>query len=98
MLYCKICSSLRPFEWYTLNVYHVMGSWSKLHFSRKTQKHVFWALTFNIAYKIHFFFEEKILVALDTHAKKNESTLDHSGGGGVHGKACWLITYKQIDK
>ena len=27
--------------------------------------------------------------------KKNEPTLDHSGagGGGVHGKACWLIAY-----
>ena len=25
--------------------------------------------------------------------EKNEPTLDHSGGGGggVHGKACWLI-------
>ena len=25
--------------------------------------------------------------------EKNEPTLDHSGGGGVHGKACWLIVY-----
>ena len=25
--------------------------------------------------------------------EKNEPTLDHSGGG-VHGKACWLIAYK----
>ena len=23
--------------------------------------------------------------------EKNEPTLDHSGRGGVHGKACWLI-------
>ena len=23
--------------------------------------------------------------------EKNEPTLDHSEGGGVHGKACWLI-------
>ena len=37
------------------------------------------------------FLEEKILVTLDTHTKKNEPTLDHSGG--VHGKACWLIAY-----
>ena len=29
------------------------------------------------------FFEEKILVTLDTHTKKNEPTLDHSGGGGA---------------
>ena len=26
ILYCKICSSVRPFEWYTLNGYHVMGN------------------------------------------------------------------------
>ena len=25
--------------------------------------------------------------------EKNEPTLDHSGGVGVHGKACWLIAY-----
>ena len=25
--------------------------------------------------------------------EKNEPTLDHSGGG-VHGKACWLIAYR----
>ena len=35
----------------------------------------------NIAYKIHFFFGEKILVTLDTYAKKNEPTLDRLGGG-----------------
>ena len=39
--------------------------------------------------------EEKILVALDTHTKKNEPTPGHSGGG-VHGKACWLIAYNVI--
>ena len=31
---------IRPFEWYRLNVYHVMRSWLKLRFSRNTQKHV----------------------------------------------------------
>ena len=46
------------------------GKLVKLYFSRKTQKHVLKALTINIAYKIHFFLEKKILVALDTHAKK----------------------------
>ena len=25
--------------------------------------------------------------------ENNEPTLDHFGGGGVHGKACWLIAY-----
>ena len=29
--------------------------------------------------------------------EKNEPTLDHSGGGGgVYGKACWLIAYRWI--
>ena len=40
------------------------------------------------------FFEEKILVALDTHTKKmNPPSIIFGGGGGVHGKACWLIAY-----
>ena len=38
------------------------------------------------------FFEEKILVTLDTHKKKmNPPSIIL--GGGVHGKACWLIAY-----
>ena len=61
---------MRSFEWYNLNVYHVMGSWSKSSFSKNTQKHVFCALSLNISYKIHFFFWEKNLVALGTYAKK----------------------------
>ena len=36
----------------------------------------------NISYKIQVFFGEKMLVALDTDAKKNEPTLDRFGGGG----------------
>ena len=39
------------------------------------------------------FFEEKILVTLDTHRKKYEPTLDHFLGGGLRGKTCWLIAY-----
>ena len=74
---------MRPFEWYNLNVYHFMGRWWKSSFSKKTQKHVFCALSLNISYKIHFFFGEKFLVALDTYAKKNEPTLDRFGGGGA---------------
>ena len=47
---------------------------------KKTQKHVFCALSLNISYKIHFFFGEKILVALDTYAKKmNPSLVSHAG-------------------
>ena len=67
-----------------------MGSWWKSSFSKNTQKYVFCVLSLNISYKIHFFFEEKNLVTLDTYAEKNEPTLDRFGGG-VHGKVCWLI-------
>ena len=38
------------------------------------------------------FFEEKILMTLDTHTKKmNPPSIIL--GGGVHGKTCWLIAY-----
>ena len=72
---------MRSFEWYNLNVYHIMGSWCKSGFSKNTQKHVFCALSLNIFYEIHFFFEEKILVTLDTYAKKiNPPSIGFFGG------------------
>ena len=70
-----------------------MGRWWKSSFSEKNpQKHVFCAISLNISYKIHFFFGENILVALDTYAKKMNPPLIVFGGG-VHGKSCWLIAY-----
>ena len=48
---------------------------------KKTQKHVFCALSLNISYKIYFFFGEKILVALDTYAKKMNPPSIVLGGG-----------------
>ena len=68
--------------WYNLNVYHLMESWRKTSFSKKTQKHVFCALSLNISEKIHFFFGEKILVALDTYAKKMSPPSIVLEGGG----------------
>ena len=41
----------------------------KLRFHRSTQKHVLWALTLNVAYKIYPFFRGKNLVALDIQKK-----------------------------
>ena len=58
-----------------------MGIWWKSSFSKKTQKHVFSALSLNISYKIHFFFREKILVALDTYAKTMNPPSIVLGGG-----------------
>ena len=39
------------------------------------------------------FFRKTILVALDTHVKNMNPPSIIWGGGGVHGKACWLIAY-----
>ena len=81
---------MRPFEWYNFNVYHLMGSFfgENQVLVKKTQKHVFCASSLNISYKIHFFFGEKFLVALDTYAKKMKSP-----SIVLHGKSCWLIAY-----
>ena len=48
---------------------------------KKTQKHVFCAVSLNISYKIHFFFGENFLVALDTYAKKMNPLSIVLGGG-----------------
>ena len=41
------------------------------------------------------FFRKNFLVALDTHTKKiNPPSIIL--GGGVHGKACWLIAYNDM--
>ena len=58
------------------NVYHVLESWRKLHFSRKTQTPVFYALTFNIIWWHEY-----------TPMRKNEPPLDRfvEGGGARKG-------------
>ena len=82
---------MRSFEWNNLNVYQVLGSWSKSSFTKNTQKPFFCALSLNISYKIQFFYGEKIVVALDTYMKKINPPSIVPGGGGVHSKVCWLI-------
>ena len=42
------------------------------------------------------FFEETILVTLDTHTE-NMNPPSIILGGGVHGKACWIIAYRDIN-
>ena len=44
----------------------------------------------NISYKIHFYLG-KYFGGKRHPCEKGEPTLDHSGG--MHGKACWLITH-----
>ena len=44
--------------------------------------------------KPHFgAFQCEYLLQNPLFLRKNEPTFDHSGGGGVHGKAYWLIAY-----
>ena len=55
------------------------------------RKTTFWCVPMQISPTKSTFFKEKILVALDTDAKKmNPPSIIL---GGVHGKACWLIAY-----
>ena len=48
---------------------------------KKHKNTFFCALSLNISYKIHFFFGEKNLVALDTYAKKMNPPSIVLGGG-----------------
>ena len=57
------------------------------------KNHVFGQSSANISYKIRFLIVEKILEALDVYAKKIYPPLIALGGGGLHGKSCWLIAY-----
>ena len=74
---------MRPFELHNLNVYHVMGNWSKSSFSKIHE------ITFFVLYllisptKSTFFFGGggEILVALDTYAKKINPPSMVLGGG-----------------
>ena len=64
---------LRLHETCRMNVtryYQIMSTLLKLGLSGYDVNHGFVRSNANISYKIHFFFGEKILVALDTHAKK----------------------------
>ena len=85
---------MRPFEWYNLNVYHEIGSRENCILVEKRKKS-FIGLNFNYWLQNPIFLG-KNFGGTRHPCEKNEPTLDHSGGGGVHGKACWLIAYNLI--
>ena len=58
-----------------------MSTLLKLGFSGYDVNHGFVRSDANISYKIHFFIGEKILMALDTYAKKNNPPSIVLGGG-----------------
>ena len=74
---------MRPFEWYNLNVYHVMEVGENRVLVEIHKNKFFCALSLNISYKIHFFFGEKNLVTLDTYVKKINPPSIVLGGGGA---------------
>ena len=55
------------------------------------KKQVYGSLKLNNSEIFRLSFEDIFVGTLDTYTKKNEPTLD-SSGGGVHGKVCWLIS------
>ena len=70
----------------------MMSTLLKLGLSGYDVKPRFGAFRWEYLLQNPLFFEEKILVTLDTHTKKmNPPSIIL--GGGVHGKTCWLIAY-----
>ena len=69
-----------------------MLSLSKFSLSEYAQKHVFGSFNLNNSEKYRLSFEDIFLGTLDTYTKKM-NTPSIVWGGGVHGKACWLIAY-----
>ena len=85
---------MKPVEWCVTRYYQIMTTLLKLGLSGYDVKPRFGAFQCEYRLQNPLFFEEKILVTLDTHTKKMNPPSIILVGGGVHGKACWLIAYK----
>ena len=57
------------------------------------KKHVFGSLYLNNSEIFRLSFEDIFLGTLDTYTKKWTHPRQFWGGGGVHGKVCWVIAY-----
>ena len=57
------------------------------------KNHVFGSLNLNNSEIFRLSFEDIFLGTLDTYTKKINPPSAVLGGGGVHGKVCWLIAY-----
>ena len=86
---------MRSFEWYNLNVYHVMGIGENRVLVKIHQNTFFVIYLLISSTKSTFSLGKKFGGTRHLHVcKKNKPTLDHSAGGGVHGEACRFIAYK----
>ena len=63
------------------------------------KNHVLGSFNLNNSEKYRLSFEDIFLGNTRHLYEKNEPTLDSFflGGGGVHGKVCWLISYQDVD-
>ena len=57
------------------------------------KNHAFGSFILNNSEIFKLSFEDILFVNTRHLYGKNELTLGSSGGGGVHGKVCWLIAY-----
>ena len=80
---------MKPVELYVTRYYQMMSTLLKLGLSGYDVKPRFGAFRCEYLLQNPLFFEEKILVTLDTHTKKMNPPLIILRG--VHGKTCWLI-------
>ena len=70
-----------------------MSTLLKLGLSGYDVKPRFCAFSYEYLLQNPIFLWGKIFEGARHLCEKNELILDHSGGGGVHGKVCWLIAY-----
>ena len=82
---------MKPVEWYVTRYYQIMSTLLKLGLSGYDVKPRFGAFQCEYLLQNPLFFWGKNFGDTRHLYEKNEPTLDHSGGGGVHGKVCWLI-------
>ena len=75
---------MKPVEWYVTRYYQMMSTLLKLGLSGYDVKPRFGAFRCEYLPQNPLFFEEKILVTLDTHTKKmNPPSIILGGGGGA---------------
>ena len=74
---------MKPVEWYATRYYQMMSTLLKLGLSGYDVKPRFGAFQCKYLLQNPLFFEEKILVTLDTHTKKMNPPSIILGGGGA---------------
>ena len=83
---------MRPFESWVTQYHENILSFSKFDMSEYSEKPRFFrSFNMNNSEKHRLSFEDIFWGTLDTYTKKMNPSSAVLGGGGVHGKVCWLI-------